>query len=133
MLPSLRRRKGSTFSGYFQRKSEQLAVPFGGQPLALELLLELGELGLGVERETALLDPGVIGRIRVVYLAGGLAMAALIRLSYIWLGLSWKSLAIQVAGGGIIYVIVVLLLRDRFALEVLGIFLRHTPFGKKRT
>ena len=69
----------------------------------------------------------------VKYLAGGLAMAALIRLSYIWLGLSWKSLAIQVAGGGIIYVIVVLLLRDRFALEVLGIFLRHTPFGKKRT
>ena len=69
----------------------------------------------------------------VKYLAGGLAMAALIRLSYIWLGLSWKSLAIQVAGGGIIYVTVVLLLRDRFALEGLGIFLRHTPFGKKRT
>jgi len=64
--------------------------------------------------------------------AGGFAMAAIIRLSYIWLGMSWKSLAIQVAGGGIIYVIVVLLLRDRFALEVLGIFLRHTPFGKKR-
>jgi hypothetical protein len=26
----------------------------------------------------------------------------------------------------------VLLLRDRFALEVLNILLRHTPFGKKR-
>ena len=67
------------------------------------------------------------------YVAGGLAMAALIRLSYMWLGLSWKSLAIQVAGGGAVYVIVVLLLRDRFALEVLGILLRHMPFGKKRT
>lgn len=67
----------------------------------------------------------------VKYLAGGLSMAAIIRLSYLWLGPSWKSLAIQVVGGGAVYVIVVLLLRDRFALEVLAILLRHTPFKKR--
>ena len=65
------------------------------------------------------------------YVAGGLAMAVLIRLSYFGLGMSWKSLAIQVAGGGIVYVAVVLLLRDAFAQEVLAILLRHVPFLKK--
>ncbi len=67
----------------------------------------------------------------VKYLAGGLSMAVVIRLSYLWLGLSWKNLAIQVVGGGAVYVIVVLLLRDRFALEVLAILLRHMPFRKR--
>jgi hypothetical protein len=39
---------------------------------------------------------------------------------------------IQVAGGGLLYTAVVLLLRDRFALEMLAIIRRNLPFGKGR-
>jgi hypothetical protein len=46
--------------------------------------------------------------------------------------MSWKTVAIQVAGGGLLYTAVVLLLRDRFALEMLAIIRRNLPFGKGR-
>ena len=60
-------------------------------------------------------------------------MAAAIALSYTQLSMSWKTVAIQVAGGGLLYTAVVLLLRDRFALEMLAIIRRNLPFGKGRT
>ena len=59
-------------------------------------------------------------------------MVGVIVLSRRWIGISWKGLLIQVAGGGIIYVVTVLLLRDAFALEMLAIIKRNLPFVKKR-
>ena len=76
---------------------------------------------------------GWILKAGIRYLIAGLAMAGVIMLSYRWLGMSWKSLALQVAGGGAVYVAVVLLLRDRFALEMLEIVKRNLPFIKGRS
>ena len=67
----------------------------------------------------------------VRYLIAGAAMAGAIALSRRWLNMSWKNLAIQVAGGGIIYAVTILLLRDAFALEMLAIIRRNLPFGKR--
>ena len=67
------------------------------------------------------------------YLIAGAAMAGAITLSRRWLSMSWKSLALQVAGGGIIYAAGVLLMRDPFALEMLAIIRRNLPFGKNGT
>jgi len=76
---------------------------------------------------------GWILKAGIRYLIAGLAMAGVIMLSYKWLGMSWKSLALQVAGGGAVYVAVVLLLRDRFALEMMEIVKRNLPFMKGRS
>ena len=67
------------------------------------------------------------------YLIAGAAMAGAITLSRRWLSMSWKSLALQVAGGGIIYAAGVFLMRDQFALEMLAIIRRNLPFGKNGT
>ena len=68
----------------------------------------------------------------VKYLAAAAIMAAAIALSRTWLTRSWKSIALQVAGGGLIYVISVLALRDRFALQMWAIIKRNLPFIKKK-
>ena len=66
------------------------------------------------------------------YVIAGAAMAGVIALSYTRLSMSWKSLAIQVVLGGIVYVAAVLVLRDKFALEMLEIIKRNLPFMKKK-
>ena len=66
------------------------------------------------------------------YVIAGAAMAGVIALSYTRLSMSWKSLAIQVVLGGIVYVAAVLVLRDKFALEMLEIIERNLPFMKKK-
>ena len=76
---------------------------------------------------------GWILKASVRYLIAGAAMSAVIFISYNWLGISWKSIALQVAGGGIVYVLAVLMLRDAFALEMLAIVKRNLPFVKKRS
>jgi hypothetical protein len=58
-------------------------------------------------------------------------MAGAIMLSRRWISISWKGLLVQVAGGGLIYVVTVLLLRDAFAMEMLEIVKRNLPFVKK--
>ena len=68
----------------------------------------------------------------VKYLAAAAIMAAAIAFSRTWLTRSWKSIALQVAGGGLIYVISVLALRDRFALQMWAIIKRNIPFLKKK-
>ena len=76
---------------------------------------------------------GWIIKAGIKYLAAGLAMAAVITLSRRWLSMSWKSLALQVAGGALVYAAVVFALRDRFALEMLKIVKRNLPFtGRKK-
>ena len=65
------------------------------------------------------------------YLIAGTAMAGAIMLSRRWISISWKGLLVQVAGGGLIYIVMVLLLRDAFALEMLEIVKRNLPFVKK--
>ena len=66
------------------------------------------------------------------YVIAGAAMAGVIAFSYTRLSMSWKSLAIQVVLGGIVYVAAVLVLRDKFALEMLEIIKRNLPFMKKK-
>ena len=66
------------------------------------------------------------------YLIAGAAMAGAIMLSRRWISISWKGLLVQVAGGGLIYMVMVLLLRDAFALEMLEIVKRNLPFVKKQ-
>ena len=68
----------------------------------------------------------------VKYLAAGAVMFAAITLSRLWLHRSWKSIALQVAGGALIYVVSVLALRDRFALQMWAIIKRNLPFLKKK-
>jgi hypothetical protein len=59
-------------------------------------------------------------------------MFAAITLSRLWLHRSWKSIALQVAGGALIYVVSVLAMRDRFALQMWAIIKRNIPFLKKK-
>ena len=66
------------------------------------------------------------------YVIAGAAMAGVMAFSYTRLSMSWKSLAIQVVLGGIVYVAAVLVLRDKFALEMLEIIKRNLPFMKKK-
>jgi O-antigen/teichoic acid export membrane protein len=68
----------------------------------------------------------------VKYLAAGAVMFAAITLSRLWLHRSWKSIALQVAGGALIYVVSVLAMRDRFALQMWAIIKRNLPFLKKK-
>lgn len=66
------------------------------------------------------------------YLISGTVMVAAIMLSYNWLDMSWKSLLLQVGGGVVIYVVMVLALRDWFALQMLAIIKRNIPFLKRK-
>jgi O-antigen/teichoic acid export membrane protein len=119
-------------------------VNFTLNMILIPRLLSVGAVIGSVASETAILLAfiyfskdyirlGWILKASVRYLIAGAAMSAVIFISYNWLGISWKSLALQVAGGGIVYLLVVLLLRDAFALEMLAIVKRNLPFVKKRS
>ena len=119
-------------------------VNFTLNMILIPRLLSVGAVIGSVASETAILLAfiyfskdyirlGWILKASVRYLIAGAAMSAVILISYNWLGISWKSLALQVAGGGIAYLLAVLLLRDAFALEMLAIVKRNLPFVKKRS
>ena len=119
-------------------------VNFTLNMILIPRLLSVGAVIGSVASETAILLAfiyfskdyirlGWILKASVRYLIAGAAMSAVIFISYNWLGISWKSLALQVAGGGIVYLLAVLLLRDAFALEMLAIVKRNLPFVKKRS
>ena len=119
-------------------------VNFGLNLLLIPRFFSVGAVIASVAAESSILlafiyfsrdyiSLGWILKASVKYLIAGAAMAAAIALSYTQLSMSWKTVAIQVAGGGLLYTAVVLLLRDRFALEMLAIIRRNLPFGKGRT
>ena len=118
-------------------------VNFGLNLLLIPRFFSVGAVIASVAAESSILlafiyfsrdyiSLGWILKASVKYLIAGAAMAAAIALSYTQLSMSWKTVAIQVAGGGLLYTAVVLLLRDRFALEMLAIIRRNLPFGKGR-
>ena len=67
----------------------------------------------------------------VKYLIAGLVMLAAILAAGGALGRSWPVLILQVTAGMAIYVVLILLMRDKFALEMLDLVTRHLPFHKK--
>ena len=118
-------------------------VNFGLNLLLIPRLYSVGAVIASVASETSILLAfiyysrdyirlGWIIRAAAKYVIAGAAMAGVIALSYTRLSMSWKSLAIQVVLGGIVYVVTVLALRDKFALEMLEIIKRNLPFLKKK-
>lgn len=116
-------------------------VNFGLNLLLIPRLYSVGAVIASVASETSILLAfiyysrdyirlGWIIRAAAKYVIAGAAMAGVIALSYTRLSMSWKSLAIQVVLGGIVYVVTVLALRDKFALEMLEIIKRNLPFLK---
>ncbi len=67
----------------------------------------------------------------VKYLIAGLVMLAAILAAGGALGRSWPVLILQVTAGMAIYVVLILLMRDKFALEMLDLVTRHLPFHRK--
>ena len=118
-------------------------VNFGLNLLMIPHFFAMGAVTASVAAETSILLAfiyfsrdyvrlGWILRASARYLIAGLTMAGVIVLSRRWIAVSWKGLLIQVVGGGLIYMVTVLLLRDAFALEMLAIIKRNLPFVKKR-
>ena len=118
-------------------------VNFSLNMIMIPRLFAMGAVTASVAAETSILLAfiyysrdyvrlGWILRASVRYLIAGAAMAGAIVLSRRWIGISWKGLLIQVAGGGLIYIVTILLLRDAFALEMLAIIKRNLPFVKRR-
>ena len=118
-------------------------VNFGLNLLLIPRFYSVGAVVASVASETSILLAfiwfsrdyirlGWILRASAKYVIAGAAMVGVIALSYTRLSMSWKSLAIQVVLGGIVYVAVVLILRDGFALEMLEIIKRNLPYLKKK-
>ena len=118
-------------------------VNFGLNLLLIPRFYSVGAVIASVAAETSILLAFIyfsrdyirltwIIKASVKYLAAGAVMFAAITLSRLWLHRSWKSIALQVAGGALIYVVSVLAMRDRFALQMWAIIKRNIPFLKKK-
>ena len=76
---------------------------------------------------------GWILRAAVKYLIAGFAMFAVITAGSLLLPHTWLTLILQVFTGIAVYTSLILILRDKFAWEMLALVRRHIPFLKKKS